>query len=90
MALFRTTGLKCTPCPLKNLFWNSTQCRRRVCSAHSNKSIIISTKIVAPMNTKNPKKSASTEPLWKPGIRQLSKNTLASCEWARDRAQRRK
>jgi len=83
-------GVKSLPWPLKNLFWNSTQCRRRVCSVHSSKSMHMSTPKVAPMKTKKPRYISMTEPLWNPPFKQLSKKTFASWEWARDKAQRRK
>jgi hypothetical protein len=43
--------------PLKNLFWNSTQCSLRVCRKHSRVSIHISTPKVKEKNIKNRKNS---------------------------------
>lgn len=47
-------GLNLYPSALKNLFWNSTQCKRRVCKKHSIKSMHIKTANVILAKMKNP------------------------------------
>lgn len=47
-------ALKAIPSPLKNLFWNSTQCSLSPCKKHSIVSIINRTAQVTAKNTTNP------------------------------------
>ena len=84
------------PAPLKNLFWNSTQCSLRVCKKHSSTSIIIKTANVTAMKGNQIKnepivyEAIFTGKLFHGTCRISYKNASASCECASDNAHRRK
>jgi hypothetical protein len=51
MICLKLYGAKRIPSARKNLFWNSTQCKRRACKKHSNTSIMSNTPKVTPAKT---------------------------------------
>ena len=75
-------GTKAYPSPLKNLFWNSTQCSLRVCRKHSRPSMHISTKKVTDQkqgHRARPKTMVSQKfPVCNAGTKISLKNTSAS------------
>ncbi len=83
-------GVNFHPSALKNLFWNSTHCRRNACKKHSIVSIPMMTPNVM-LNHKNiPITIVIALAPWIPPPIVFSKNTFDNCPWANDNAQRRR